>query len=275
MSRNPVAEVVVTSVVRSPASPDLRGILASRWGGVVSGWIGGCYNWCTNVSEEGTLLIVAFIGTLILTWVYASFFEWFFHRFVMHRVAGPLRHIYKGHAQIHHGVYQGDRSYVAGDRNPEEVTFGWWLMPVVPLAHVPHAVGLYFLFGLPSAFGLMTGVILYQVIYEYLHFCMHVPQKRWIERRSGFRWVSDHHLQHHRKNMTNLNVFFPLADFVLRTRRVCQSPGSVAIINDVGYLPEHRRQTRSEFFRKAGRESRWLVEGISRRLIKIAVNLVS
>ena len=208
------------------------------------------------------------------TWAYASFFEWGFHRFVMHRAVGPLRHIFKGHAQVHHGIYQGDNTYVAGDRDPEEVTFGWWLMPIVPILHIPPAIGLYLLFGLPSAAGLLTGVLLYQIVYEYVHFCMHVPQGRWVERRWAFRWVNDHHLQHHRKHLTNLNVFFPVADFILGTRRLCAAPAAGAITEEMGYLPEYRRQPRREFFRKAGSETRWLVGAISRRLVRVAAGIL-
>ena len=98
----------------------------------------------------------------------------------MHRQSLGFSHIFKGHAQVHHGHYQGGSTYVAGDRDPEEVTFAWWLMPGIPLAHVPPGLGLYFLFGLPSAVGLLAAVLVYQVVYEYVHYCMHVPQGRWL-----------------------------------------------------------------------------------------------
>ena len=210
--------------------------------------------------------IIAFTATLIAAFVYGSFFEWVVHRFLMHRPTRGLRHIFKGHAEIHHGVYRGDSTYVTGDREPEEVTFAWWLMPGIPLLHVPPAIGLFFLFGLPSAIGLLVGVVLYQAIYEYSHYSMHVPQGRWIERRRLFRWVNDQHLQHHRKHFTNLNVFFPIADFVLGTRHRCADPTTTAVTAEVGYLPDHRRPPRSQFAKKAGRETVWLLRQVSRRV---------
>ena len=113
--------------------------------------------------------ILTFTVTLAATLVYGSFFEWGFHRYVMHRPSWGFRHIFKGHAQVHHGVYRGDSTYVAGDRDPEEVTFAWWLMPVLPISYIPPAIGLYFLFGLPSAVGLFVAVPLYQTASEHLH----------------------------------------------------------------------------------------------------------
>ena len=61
--------------------------------------------------------------------------------------------------------------------------------------------------------------VLYQAIYEYLPYCMHVPSGRWFERTRAFRWLIVHHQQHHRKHYTNFNVLLPIADYVLRTRR--------------------------------------------------------
>ena len=143
-------------------------------------------------------------------------------------------------------------------------------MPALPIAHIPPAIGLYFLFGPPSAVGLLVAVLMYQTAYEYLHYCMHVPQGRWVERRWLFRWINDHHVQHHRKHFTNLNVVLPIADYLFGTRRRCADPTAIAITQEVGYLPAHRRPPRSKLFRKAGSETRWLLYVISRRVLRVA-----
>ena len=192
----------------------------------------------------------------------------------MHRPSPGLRHIFKGHAKVHHGLYRGDSSYVAGDRDPDEVTLAWWLMPALPMAHIPAAIGLYFLFGLSSASGLLVAVVLYQTAFEYLHYCMHVPQGRWVDRRWLFRWINDHHVQHHRKHFTNLNVVLPIADFLFGTRRRCADPIAIAITQQMGLLPSHRRPPRSKFFKKAERETRWLVGVISRRVLRGASSVL-
>ena len=90
-----------------------------------------------------------------------------------------------------------------------------------PVPH-PHLTALAVWVSAPAAVGLLIAFTLYQASYEYLHYCMHVPRSRWFERTSAFRWIDAHHLQHHRKHGTNLNIVLPIADYVLRTR---QRPG--------------------------------------------------
>lgn len=46
---------------------------------------------------------------------------------------------------------------------------------------------------------------------------MHVPMNRWIERTRAFQWLNAHHFIHHRYAFRNLNVVFPLADWLLGT----------------------------------------------------------
>jgi hypothetical protein len=36
--------------------------------------------------------------------------------------------------------------------------------------------------------------------------------------------MNEHHYQHHKKANTNLNVVFPVADLILRTRRKVEGP---------------------------------------------------
>jgi len=57
----------------------------------------------------------------------------------------------------------------------------------------------------------------YYFLYEYLHFCMHVPRMRWFETSAWFSWLDAHHHQHHQRHFNNLNVVLPLADFLFGT----------------------------------------------------------
>jgi sterol desaturase/sphingolipid hydroxylase (fatty acid hydroxylase superfamily) len=52
-----------------------------------------------------------------------------------------------------------------------------------------------------------------------MHYVMHVPRDRWIERTRVFRFLNEHHRLHHKDHNTNLNVVFPLADLLFRTLR--------------------------------------------------------
>jgi hypothetical protein len=186
----------------------------------------------------------------------------------MHLPTFGITHFFKGHAKVHHRIYQGDLSYAVGDRDPEEVTLAWWAMPIIPIAHIPFMIGLYFLFGMSSAVGMFTASIFYQASYEYLHYAMHVPQGRFIEMLPFYKWLDDHHLQHHRKHFTNLNVFIPIADYVFGTRRSCARPDSVAITQEVGYLPEHRRPSKLRIAKKVSLETWMALRFLQKQLFK-------
>ncbi len=162
---------------------------------------------------------VACIAAFAVGIVYASLAEWTIHKFLMHRPLFNFKHFFKGHAQIHHGVYKGDETYLVGDREPRELTLAWWAMPFPIVFHLPILILLGSWFGVAVPIGLIIAFAMYQFSYEYFHYCMHVPRDRWFERTPMFQWVNEHHLQHHRKHGTNLNVVLPLADFLFGTSR--------------------------------------------------------
>ncbi len=58
---------------------------------------------------------------------------------------------------------------------------------------------------------------LYYATYEYIHWCMHIPRQRNIERSGIFFRLNGHHLLHHRYMGKNFNVVLPLADTILGT----------------------------------------------------------
>ena len=151
--------------------------------------------------------------------IYASFAEWVIHRRIMHRPLFRFRHFFIGHAMIHHGKYQANSTYIVGDRPRTDLTLAWWAMPFPVLFHVPFLVAVAVWVSLPAAVGLLAALTLYQASYEYLHYCMHVPRNRWFEGVRAFTWINAHHLQHHRKHGTNLNIVLPIADFLLGTRQ--------------------------------------------------------
>jgi sterol desaturase/sphingolipid hydroxylase (fatty acid hydroxylase superfamily) len=50
-----------------------------------------------------------------------------------------------------------------------------------------------------------------------MHWCMHLPRKRHVERSGVFFRLNGHHLLHHRYMGKNFNVVLPLADLCLGT----------------------------------------------------------
>jgi len=74
---------------------------------------------------------------------------------------------------------------------------------------------------LSGQWGILAGAALacaaYYGAYEYMHWCMHLPRKRNIERSGIFFRLNGHHLLHHRYMGKNFNVVLPLADLCFGT----------------------------------------------------------
>jgi hypothetical protein len=151
--------------------------------------------------------------------VYSSLFEWTLHRYLMHRPF-VLRYPYRAHALTHHRLFRADSSYVlARQEDVHDIRFAIWNAPLLIGLHVP----LLWLLGRATGWPVLVPGLLamgvYYALYESLHWCMHVPKSRRIERTAVFKWLSAHHRAHHRRHDTNLNVVFPLADFLFGTLR--------------------------------------------------------
>ena len=151
--------------------------------------------------------------------VFASFFEWLLHRFLMHQPIGRIRYPYERHALIHHRVFKADHTYhLIHERDRETIPMAWWNGPaLIATCEVPFVV----ISLLTGQWGLACGTLLvfigYYACYEYLHWCMHLPRQRHVERSGIFFRLNGHHLLHHRYMRKNFNVVLPLADLCLGT----------------------------------------------------------
>jgi len=160
----------------------------------------------------------AVIGILSAV-AYCSFFEWTLHRFIMHRPLGKFRYPFESHALIHHRVFRADETYHLTDKkDAKTIPMAWWNGPVlVAMGIVPFIIVAW----LVGQWGLLAGAGLaaaaYYATYEYIHWCMHLPKKRTVERSGFFFRLNGHHLLHHRYMSKNFNVVLPLADLVLGT----------------------------------------------------------
>ncbi len=159
--------------------------------------------------------VIGFAGGV----VFASFFEWTLHRYIMHRPMGAFRYPYERHALIHHRIFRADESYhLLNERDKATIPMAWWNGPAMvaicelPVLAVAYALGLWGL-----ALGGFAAFVMYYSAYEYLHWCMHLPRKRVVERSGIFFRLNGHHLLHHRYMHKNFNVVLPLADLCLGT----------------------------------------------------------
>lgn len=155
------------------------------------------------------------IPGFVSLFLYASFFEWLLHRFLMHQ---PIwSYPFRSHALIHHGIFRSGPTYFLSqdeDLKLGKIRFAWWNAPLILGLHVPLLLWIQHLLHVNIFFGGMAALGLYYFLYEYLHFCMHVPKGRWIEKTAWFSWLDSHHHMHHKRHLNNLNVVLPLADLL-------------------------------------------------------------
>lgn len=158
------------------------------------------------------------LGFLIAT-CYASFFEWLLHRFIMHRPLGGFTYPFRTHTQVHHQTFKADHTYhLIHEKDKETIPMEWWNGPVlIAVCTSPFVLAAWLLGAWPLALGALLAITSYYGAYEYMHWCMHLPKQRRIERTGIFFRLNGHHLLHHRYMHKNFNVVLPLADLLLGT----------------------------------------------------------
>jgi len=158
---------------------------------------------------------VSFLTALI----YASFFEWILHKYFMHRPVGKFDYAFRAHALVHHQTFKADHTYhLIHEKDKETIPMAWWNGPVlIALGMIPFLLASWIM----GSWGVFCGSVIvcvgYYAAYEYMHWCMHLPHKRNIERSGIFFRLNGHHLLHHRYMHKNFNVVFPFADLCLGT----------------------------------------------------------
>lgn len=160
-----------------------------------------------------------FIVAILLSICYVSLIEWSLHRFVMHKPFFGFSYPYEAHARIHHHIFRADDSYhLKREEDKHTIPMAWWNGPVLVAATTLPSIPVWWLGGSWSVIAIV-GIVcaVYYCAYEYLHWCMHLPKKRIVERSGIFFRLNGHHLLHHRYMNRNFNVVLPLADLLLGT----------------------------------------------------------
>jgi len=151
--------------------------------------------------------------------VYASFFEWALHKYLMHRPLLGFKYPFKAHAVVHHQIFRADHTYhLHKESDKETIPMAWWNGPLlVLLSCLPFAGLALWMNNAAIVIGTVAAVAVYYGIYERMHWCMHLPKARRLEKSWLFQRLNGHHLLHHRYMHKNYNVVLPLADLCLGT----------------------------------------------------------
>jgi hypothetical protein len=155
----------------------------------------------------------------VLGVVVASFFEWVLHRYFMHMRIPGFMYPFERHALVHHRKFKADHTYhLVNEADKETIPMAWWNGPVlIACCLVPFVVACLLLQSWWLMLGAGLACVIYYSAYEYLHWCMHLPKKRKLEKSWIFYRLNGHHLLHHRYMHKNYNTVLPLADVVLGT----------------------------------------------------------
>ena len=164
-------------------------------------------------------MIVTFI-TAVVSILYSSTFEWLLHRYLMHRPFLIFDYPYDAHTRTHHHIFKADNTYHLIDKKDKwTIPMAWWNGPVLTIIATSPFVAVGFLLGYPIAIPMVALVVIsgYYGTYEYIHWCMHLPKRRRVERSGIFFRLNGHHLLHHRYMHKNFNVVCPFADLCFGT----------------------------------------------------------
>lgn len=153
------------------------------------------------------------------TVVFSSFFEWTLHRYIMHKPFGKFDYPFRAHALVHHRTFKADHTYhLIHEKDKYTIPMAWWNGPVlITVGMIPFFIVAWVSGHWAILLGATCAGSLYYGAYEYMHWCMHLPKKREIERSGFYFRLNGHHLLHHRYMKRNFNVVFPLADLCLGT----------------------------------------------------------
>jgi hypothetical protein len=146
----------------------------------------------------------------VVGFVYGSFFEYAIHRWLMHGPPSFVRRDHMVHHREHFALTGADRHYVL---------LGWWAAPAILFGHSLVFWAIDVLSGLSVILPCLMALGAYYVLYEYIHWCMHNPADRAVERTLVFRYLNKNHQLHHLRPHINFNVVLPLGDLLFTTLR--------------------------------------------------------
>jgi hypothetical protein len=155
-----------------------------------------------------------------LAFAISNAFEWWIHRYVMHRPVKGFMGIYKRHTLAHHQFFTDVEPSFDNSRDFRIVFFPPYALVAFIALSIPPAALLGWI-GLSNAGWLLliTNVALY-LNYELFHYCCHVKDDRIVRRIPLVNSIRRHHIAHHNPALMmerNFNLTYPIADWFFGT----------------------------------------------------------
>ncbi|WP_433931715.1 sterol desaturase family protein [Sorangium cellulosum] len=169
------------------------------------------------VDAVETVELLAIPATLLLAFA----FEWWAHRYVLHRRAPLLGALRERHEREHHLAFTADDMALRSARELWLVLMPPYSALLVLALLLPLAAAAGLVFSRDAALlGLATAMAFF-VSYEWLHLAYHLPEGSPVYRIPGLARLREHHRRHHDPRLMkrwNFNVTVPLFDLVRGTR---------------------------------------------------------
>ena len=150
----------------------------------------------------------------------SNVFEWWIHKYVMHRPVRGLMGIYRRHTLAHHQFFTDVEPTFDTTRDFRIVFFPPYALVAFIVLSIPPAAILNAI-GLANAGWLLlvTNVALY-LNYEFFHYCCHVKDDRLVRHIPLINSIRRHHIAHHEPAIMmerNFNLTYPVADWFFGT----------------------------------------------------------
>ncbi|MBO68351.1 MAG: fatty acid hydroxylase [Acidiferrobacteraceae bacterium] len=189
--------------------------------------------------------------TVPIVFVSCNLFEWYLHRYVMHRPVNipGLKAIYDRHTLNHHQFFTDSEMRFLNHRDWRVTVFPTYALVVFTLISIPPAliVGLMVASNVGWLF-ISTTVSMY-LVYEFMHFCCHVNENVFVANCPFVNTLRRHHTAHHNQSMMmdrNMNLTFPIADWLFGTsdldcgllRHLFNGYSSKFVRNDLPVMPK-------------------------------------
>lgn len=160
--------------------------------------------------------------TVPVTFLACNFFEWWLHRFVMHRPSrNPLfRAVYNRHTLMHHQFFTETEMRFADHHDWRVTFFPPYALVTFTLMSIPGALALGWLVTPNVGWLLITTTTSLYLVYEFMHFCCHIEENAFVRTMPFVNTLRRHHTAHHNQSIMmerNMNLTFPIMDWAFGT----------------------------------------------------------
>ena len=176
------------------------------------------YVYLSNLSAVAPVELL----TVPLTFLFCNFFEWWIHRYVMHRPSkNPVfRAIYNRHTLMHHQFFTDSEMRFAGHHDWRVTFFPPYALATFTLMSIPAAIALGFLLSPNVGWLFIATTTSVYLTYEFMHFCCHVEDNGFVRNMPFVNTIRRHHAAHHNQSIMmerNMNLTFPVMDWLFGT----------------------------------------------------------